>query len=342
MRQTFIKGICFVALLAFTLWLSNGIYTRFFYKQDVVEADAQLLFDLDSLQHLNDVLYFAESSNTTTSPNDTCQAFISRLAPEVKIAEIQHGAYHGKLYLDLIKNIEKGSRVKTIIVTMNLRSFGALWINSALETAIMKADVMYRQLPPIFKRSMLAFGQFDNKTWEERVPVIRRHWKEEKINVPADFKYQNTLDWDLGMGMSGIYLLPDSTWDFKKVEFACNFIKILGFSIDTLTNPRIKDFDEIVEVAKEKNLNLVFNLLPENVQFADSLAGKELVSLIRQNRDLLVKRYNKNGVIVVDNLELVDGKNFIEQDQVTEHYTQTGRKVVAANVAKIAGKYLRH
>jgi hypothetical protein len=176
--------------------------------------------------------------------------------------------------------------------------------------------------------------------WEERAPIIQAHWRNDKLNVAPDFPYKTTSEWDAWRCMAGIDTLPDGTWDHARIGFACNFIKIMGFSIDTLTNPRIKDFDEIVEVAKEKNLHLVFNLLPENVQYADSIVGAQLAALIRQNRDLLVKRYNKNGVIVVDNLEKVPGKNFIEQDQVTEHYNQLGRWIIATNVVMTAGKYL--
>jgi hypothetical protein len=200
---------------------------------------------------------------------------------------------------------------------------------------------MYQRYPPIVKRMMLSLTCFDNKTWEERVPLIHEHWKNDKINVSKDFKYQNTFDWDQGHGMEGRDTFPDGKWNLAQLGYACNFIKLLGFSIDTLNNPRIKDFDEIVKAAKEKNLNLIFNLMPENVQYADSLGGKELGDLIRQNRNLLMKRYNKDGVIVVDNLELVNGKDFLEQDQVTEHYLLKGRKQIAANVVEKAGKYLK-
>lgn len=345
MKKTILKGICFCVVLTGLLALANLVYVKWFYYEDVVEADATMLFKLDSLENVADVIYIGESSNTTYSPTDTCTRKISELiqrqVPGVVVGALDHGAYHAKGYLELIKNITPDSRVKTLIVTMNLRSFGAVWINSALETPLMKANVMYSKYPPIIKRMMLAFGEYDQKTWEERVPIIQDHWKNDKLNVQPDFPYKNTFVWDAGRCMAGVDTFPDGTWDQARIAFACNFIKTFGFSIDTLTNPRIKDFDEIVAVCKEKNLNLVFNLMAENVQYADSLGGNQLTLLIRQNRDLLMKRYSKNGVIVVDNVEKVPGKNFIEQDGISEHYDQLGRWIVATNVVAKAGKYLK-
>jgi hypothetical protein len=114
---------------------------------------------------------------------------------------------------------------------------------------------------------------------------------------------------------------------------SCAYIKTFAFQIDTLTNPRIQDFDDIVSMAREKKLNLIFNLMAENTECADSLVGKDLIFLMKQNRDLLMKRYNKNGVIVVDNLELVRSEYFTDQTWTTEHYRTPGRKEIAFNLA---------
>ena len=112
------------------------------------------------------------------------------------------------------------------------------------------------------------------------------------------------------------------------------YIKTYGFQINTETNPRIKDFDEIVAVAKQKKLNIVFNLLAENVAYADSLVGKDLVFLMQQNKQLLIDRYTQKGALVVDNFEVVLGKDFIDQRWTTEHYKERGRRAIAKNVAE--------
>jgi hypothetical protein len=55
---------------------------------------------------------------------------------------------------------------------------------------------------------------------------------------------------------------------------------------------------------------------------------------MHQNKQLLIDRYHKDGVTVVNSFELVNGLDFIDQDWTTEHYNQTGRLALAKNVLK--------
>ena len=48
---------------------------------------------------------------------------------------------------------------------------------------------------------------------------------------------------------------------------------------------------------------------------------------------MLVKRYTEKGVLVIDNLSAVAGKDFTEKRWTSEHYTQRGRWTIARNVA---------
>ena len=73
--------------------------------------------------------------------------------------------------------------------------------------------------------------------------------------------------------------------------------------------------------------------MAENTEKAQQLIGDELTFLMRQNRDLLVNRYHRNGVLVVDNLECVPSKEYTDSTWTTEHYAEKGRRIVARNVA---------
>ena len=81
-------------------------------------------------------------------------------------------------------------------------------------------------------------------------------------------------------------------------------------------------------------LDVFFNILPENINLADSLVGKELVYLMRKNRDFLVQRYSGKGVVVIDNLESVQSDYFIDKNWTTEHYTDKGRIIIAKNIVE--------
>ena len=336
MKKLFYKLCAAMVIGAISVYISNIFYTKYFYKADLELLDAKMILQLDSLQYKSDVLYFAESSNATAANSDTCLLSISQMMDTLsplKVNAIEHGAVHAKTFLHLIKNINSNAKVKTIVVTLNSRSFGSPWINSKLETNISQANVMYENTPAIYKRIILTLNAYDNKSVQIRDYINEQNWSKNKINVPEEFPYKTVRNWDNGMA-NGTYLLPNGDWDSKKISLACHYIKTYAFTIDTLTNPRIKDFDEIVEVAKQKNLKLVFHLLAENVQYADSLVGKELHNIMQENKQLLINRYTAKGAIVVNSFELVNGKDFIDQDWTTEHYNQTGRWLLAKNVLK--------
>jgi hypothetical protein len=331
-----VKYIVTRLVLLFVLLLSFAWgYKQYFWQADLIEYADQLP-EVWQKSDSCDILYFAESSNASNAESDSIKMSISDLIalhfPGKILGAVNKGAVHAGVFLPLIQQIPEGSRVKTIIITMNLRSFDAAWINSKLETSLMKSNVMYEQRHPFVNKLMMSFGYYDHKTESQR-DLIREHsWRYDTLIFPFEYPYKTVRAWDNGFA-NGYYKNADSTWDLPKIGLACHYIKAYAFQIDPNTNPRIRDFDEIVKVAKAKKLNVVFNLLAENVEYADSLVGPPLTFLMRQNRDLLVKRYHKDGVVVVDNLESVPGKQYIDQEWTTEHYFYEGRKRIADNLA---------
>jgi hypothetical protein len=338
MKKIVIKLGCAFLMLMLCLFLTNNIYEKYFYRQDLKESDAEMLLKLDSFQYTSDVLYFAESSNATLADDDTCLLTIAQMIDSLnteKVVAIDHGAIHAKTYKLLIENINEDAKVKTLIVTLNMRSFGANWIHSKMETALMKANVMYEQIPPIAKRIMLAFNGFDNQNDQMRGHIMEDHWQHDYIHLPDTFPYKNVRAWDDAVGGKNVlnFTLPNGDWDVPSIELSTSYIKTYAFTIDPSSNPRIKDFDEIVEIAKTKKLKLVYNLLAENMEYADSLVGKVLTDVMKENAQMLIKRYTDKGVLVVDNLSAVAGKEFSEKRWTSEHYTQRGRWTIARNVA---------
>jgi hypothetical protein len=340
-----LKKITFRLLLVLAiLLLLNEVYKRAFWKSDL-DKHADMLWELLKQQDSCDILYFGESSDFHTDSADHNKSSISRFAagyfPSLKLGAVSRPAMHAGVYADVVRYISSEAKVKTVVFTLNMRSFDAAWINSSLESYVLKTRIMYKPYPPIVNRFLFSLNAFENKSEKEREQDMLAQWKTEELKFPYPFKYKNVREWDDGMANGG-HLNPDGSWNTAKIDLACHYIKAYAFQIDTITNPRIKDFDEIVKTCKKKNLNIVFNLMAENIEYADSLVGKDLIYLMLQNRDLLLKRYSQKGVIVVDNLELVDGKDFVDQKWTTEHYNERGRRTVAKNLAEGLRKiYLR-
>lgn len=312
----------------------NYLYKATLWQKDLAKH-AHLLQDIQKYQDSVEMLYFGESSNFTYDlEQDSIKERISDLIfsyyPSVKSATINSSALTAGTYLPLIERLPDNTSVKTIIVTLNMRTFNAATINSTLETAMMKACVMYKDRPELLNRFLMSLNYYDNKTDAEREEDKWESWRTEQLTwLPDTFPYKTLLQWN----DAPKFIEADGGYDTEKRALADHYVKAYAFQIDE-NNPRVKDFDAIMRVCNQKGIKVVLNLLAENVQYADSLIGEELVYLMRRDRDYLVKRYTEKGAIVVDNLEAVAGKEYIDQNWTTEHYRQKGRLTIAYNVAQ--------
>lgn len=312
------------------------IYNFTLFEKDLNNKCAEAV-KIRNTQKESDVFYFGESSNITYRETDSVKNSISELAnffyPGLRITNINQYATHGGIYRSWLSQIDlENYKPKALIVTLNLRSFDATWIHSKLETQLQESMMLTKPYPNIINRFLLALQAFDNKTEQQREKDMLENWADTPLIFPYPFKYKTVSSWDQGMAQ-GTYLKPDGSWDTEKITLACHYIKAYAFNLNE-NNPRIRDFDEIALWCGKNKVNLYLNLMAENIEYADSLVGKELVFLMKQNRDYLVKRYNKDNCKVIDNLELVSGIDFIDQNWTTEHYDYKGRMKIAGNLAE--------
>jgi len=326
-----------ILLLTFLLLGMNALYRLFFYEKDIQKHSDDIYLVRDVVEEGCEVIYIGESSNITVRGDDLdkrpISSFIADYFPDLLVGNITKPASHAGIYYHYLNQIPDNSKIKTIIITLNLRSFNAEWIHSKLETPLQKSIVLIKDYPPLWNRFLLSFKGYDIKTEYERSQQVHYEWENDTLSFPYPFPYKNVKEWDRAKAAEGIKK-EDGTHDELLTPLACHFIKTYAFQIDTLKNPRIKDFDKIVKLAQKRGWNLVFNLMAENVQMADSLVGKDLLFLMEQNRDLLVDYYQRKGVLVVDNFDAVGDKEFVDRDWTTEHYAEQGRKIVARNVAQ--------
>lgn len=322
-----------VLAIVATVVLSSWLYNKVFWIPELKDQ-GPMLYNLIEYQNHNDVLYFGESSNYWVAPEDADKRTISDMINDslfgARLSGIQVPAYHAGMFLPVIKHINPNSRVKHIVVTMNLRSFDKPWIFSTQEGALLRTRCFYYTTPPLFNRLCATLGYYENPSAELQDKKMLEAFEKDTIKANFPLAYSTVNTWKNSI----VYLNPDGSTNEEKQGLAHHYVKAYAFSIDTLNNPRIRDFDEIVNVCKSKNIKVYFNLLSENTQWADSLVGKELSTLMRYNRDILVNRYTKKGAVVIDNLEAVPGQHFGEKNWTTEHYDQTGRAIIAKNVSK--------
>jgi hypothetical protein len=193
---------------------------------------------------------------------------------------------------------------------------------------------LYKTKSHLLNRFLLSLGFYPHSPKALEQEALLQEWDTTVIPVQPDFKYKTVRAWDNAYA-NGYYLKPDGSWDMDKIQLACHYIKSYAFYINE-QNSRIKDLDALCNWALQRKIPLVFNIMAENLDYADSLVGPELTRLIRQNRDFIVKRYRSSNVHVLDHLESVKGSDFIDQNWTTEHYNQTGR----INISKKTSQYL--
>lgn len=324
--------LVWIALLGL---LSAWTYERWFWKEDLKRNGSELLLQLMKMQDSANLIYFGESSNFTYHPNDSLRVpisgFIDRQLPDIKVDHLTKGAYHAGIFLKLIDQIDPESAVQGVIVTLNMRTFDQAAIHSPIETALQMQARMFEDCPPLWNRLMLTLNAYDDKTERDR---DRRMW--------LDWTYDTLQSDEVEFPAPTIrawceipkFLDSSGNQDMSKRALADHYVKAYAFQIDTLTNPRVIDFDNIVATCKKKELDLYIHLLPENLEYADSLVGESLTWLMRTNRDLLVNRYRNMGATVIDNLELLEGERYMDKHWTTEHYDQQGREAIAERVSK--------
>ena len=318
------------------LWGMNWIYGKWFYHNDLMAHSDMIELSWKAAEDRLQVVYLGESSNKTYAYRDKDKRKISEMVaeglPGLRCGDITKEASHAEIYYYLLKNIPKENCVETVIVTMNLRSFGPYWIYSSLETALQKQLVLMKGYPPLMGRALLAFKAYPIRTTSEWNQLGDKAFKKGKLDLPSPFPFETAGEWNYDFAVKGVKD-AEGNRDQAMTELTSHFVKNYAFRIRE-DNVRVKDFDRIVKLCEQRGWRLYFNLMAENVDKAEALVGPELVLLMRENAQFLSERYAAKGVTVVNNLEIVRDKDFIDKNWPTEHYDEVGRKAIANRVSE--------
>lgn len=313
-----------ILLLTVIVAVSNFIYVNTTYKTDLKKG-SNVLLKFERAVEKSDILFFSASPNAATDQFDTDQRTLAQMmdymTPTQAIEAVDTGGIHAGVFKNLIEIIPENSKVKTVVVEMNYRSFGYGWIHSTLENAIQKQLIFYNNRPAIVNRFLQGLNYYETISDKDREAIIQQHWKNDSL--PFAPPRNNVTDW------CAVEKWGD--WTHPKRQLADSYIKNFAFILNE-ENIRIKDFDEIVSICQQKNLNLIFVILPENLEEGEKLVDKDLVDLMKSNKDWLVNRYQNKGATVVDCFDSVADSCFLERTFPSEHYNQVGRMIVAKAV----------
>jgi hypothetical protein len=226
MKKTTVILLKIVLLIALLIGM-NVLYRRFFYEEDIEKHSDVIYLVHDVVENESKVVYVGESSNITFRGNDldkrSISGFIDEYFPDIKVDNITKPASHAGIYYELLNNIPPNSKIETVIITLNLRSFNAEWIYSSLETPLQKSVVMLKEHPPLWNRFLLSFKGYDIKTDAERSLQVHYEWRKNVLHFPYSFPYKNVREWDKAMATNGV-INADGAYDTELTPLACHFI----------------------------------------------------------------------------------------------------------------------
>ena len=334
LKKILTRLFAFIVLLI----LINFVYTQTFWKTDI-HKHADLLDSIAKYQDNTDVLFLSSSSNyfhaIDDHSNKRVSDYLSEYYPNLRINAINKGYMHSGIFYSVLQNIPKDSPIKTIIVAINIRSFGPYWLYSDVETAYSAQQLMMNNIyPPIIRRFLLALDYYDNKTKEERIKQYKEAWETDTLIFPYPFPYKTVSEWDYAVAHSGKYKNKNGSLNIDELGFACNLVKFYGYNIDS-NHIRIKDLDKIIKLAKERNWKLLFHILPTNLNSAFNLVGQDIPYLLNESANKIKDRYSKS-CIFFNNIDLLD-ESFFYENYPTEHYLPGGKRILAKTLAKELG-----
>ena len=329
---------------------------------------------LDSAFGNGDVVYLGESSNTSFNPwTDTfgysVSEFLQMYLPQNRVRGVSHDGYHVGLFsqmLGLMPEHWADSGRKTVVITVNMRSFGPSAMFNGNEASNQQEAIFYSHRTALLNRVYVSLHHYDNRDSREMERAKTQWFRTRDLRIGGGagqhygsthggrglesagekWFYHNTVKWWL-RDLQRQYAPVSGEADLARVmPMAEAYLKEFAFLLDE-ENPRVQALDAIVAKCKQEQVNVVFVLLMPNFDHAHRLFGAELTQLMDCNMDFLRKRfagwekeYNKGdfkvGYVDVPRAygDWAGGQHYTDQWYPTEHVDAHIRQFIAKKTAE--------
>ena len=159
-----------VVFFAANFWyVSSGLY-----RQERAKF-SPMASKLDSAFGNGDVVYLGESSNTSFNPwTDTfgysVSEFLQMYLPQNRVRGVSHDGYHVGLFsqmLGLMPEHWADSGRKTVVITVNMRSFGPSAMFNGNEASNQQEAIFYSHRTALLNRVYVSLHHYDNRDSRE-------------------------------------------------------------------------------------------------------------------------------------------------------------------------------
>ncbi len=311
-----------LVLLVFAVIIS--IFYEYFLYPKTIQTEGWLkTMGKNTFSKKPDIIYFSASPNAAYFERDLDKRSIAQKIQSYlkvdKIEAMDTGAIHAGIFLHALQQMPSDYKPKLIVMDLNLRSFGNMWIQSGLENGLQRNLVYWNNYPGIINRIRASLKNYSYIPYHERSELIQYDEKFKKL--PFKDSCQTIKKWT-----DSIRNKP--SFDPIGAEMVIHF----GFKIDK-KNQMLLEYDKIVKYCTSKQIPIIFLILPENLEGMSLKAGEKLKKLCIQNVTFLQKHFSKTNAQVINDVDMLNASYFFE-DFPTEHYKSDGREQVAKSVSK--------
>ena len=348
-------------------YVSSGLYKKERVKFSPVAGK------LDSAFLYGDVVYLGESSNTSFNPwTDTfgysVSEFLQMYLPQNRVRGVSHDGYHVGLFsqmLGLMPEHWADSGRKTVVITVNMRSFGPSAMFNGNEASNQQEAIFYSHRTALLNRVFVSLHHYDSRDARE-MERAKTQWfrtKDLRLDNSTNGRHYGITHGDLVSKGEECYRHNTVKWWLRDLQrqfapvsgdadlarvmpMAEAYLKEFAFLLDE-ENPRVQALDAIVSKCKREQVNVVFVLLIPNYDHANRLFGAELTQLMDYNMDFLrnrfagwEKEYNKGdfkvGYVDVQRAygDWAGGKHYTDKWYPTEHVDAHIRQFIAQKTAE--------
>lgn len=334
-------------------FIANYFYTNTFYPKERQQF-SPVSRKLDSAFLEGDVLYFGESSNTSFNPwTDTLgysvSDFLQMYLPWHRVSGVSHDGYHVGLFSQMLGLMpdhwtSTKAKPKTIVITVNMRSFGPSAMFNGNEASNQQEAIFYSHRLPLLNRMFVSLHHYDNRDSREMERAKIQWWRTHDLRMAADKigsekspynfinnnpQYPTAKRWVQDLMVTHINQ-PE-----KIRHMAEAYVKEFAFVLND-KNPRVQDFSRIVKKCQSENVNLIFLLLMPNRDHAQQLFGNSLTTYIDYNLNFLRDRMARWE-------DDCDGSNaivsFVDLPMLYAEHCKQGRLMAAENGFAMGSHY---
>lgn len=309
-------------VLAVIIVLGSVIYQFTIYPQKLEKEGWLKDLVSERINKKSDIYYFSSSPNHAAAPYDTAKTqigeFIQEALPHRTISIIDTSSIHAGIFIEILKRLPEEKLPKEIIMNLNIRSFGAHWMYSDLENSLQRNLAYWNENPGIINHLNIALKNYNYTSPGDLAGKIEHQKRLEQLPLPNEHSTINRWIYDLKK------LNPENKMGPLMVD---NF----AFVIDK-KNKMLGYFSEVVSWSKSKGIPITFVILPEDLNGMEAHVGKQLVELVKENKQFLINFCKTKNVRCVDLCNTLESKFFFE-NHPTEHYNLEGRQFVGKSIA---------